>query len=267
MLLDALHSIRGLICGLPSERTSKSATPDQTRILLVDDHTLLGQALQDLLLAEGDFRIVGAVGSGEAAVALAAQTQPDIVLLDVEMPGGEPMRTVRRLRDASLQTKVIILSRYDDVQLMGDMLTVGACGYLHKSVSCAELLTVIRAVHRHNRRITVSASPQPAVTAVPPAEPLSEREREVLILVARALSNRQIAGQLSITEGTVKRHLRSVFGKLGAVSRIDAVNKATAAALLEGRRRHGSRRPAVADQQAAHVPIRTHRRRQGEPVG
>jgi two-component system nitrate/nitrite response regulator NarL len=214
-----------------------SGRTDQTRILLVDDHTLLRQALHDLLLTEDEFQVVGEAGNGDAAVALAAQTQPDVVLLDIEMPASEPLRTVRRLLHASPQSKVIILSMYDDLQLVRDMLAAGVSGYLHKSVSCPELVKAIRAAHGDDRRITISVSQEPAARVVPPAGPLSAREREVLTLVAKAMSNRQIAGELSITEGTVKRHLRSIFGKLGAVSRIDAVNKATAAALIDGRRR------------------------------
>jgi len=204
-----------------------SSMSSDISILVVDDHTLLREALSDILLAEQDFRVVGAAGDGDTAVALATQTRPDVVLLDIEMPPNQPARTVRRLHGASPTSKVIILSMHDDPQLVRDLLEIGICGYLHKSVGRRDLANAIRAARDDDQRVTILVSRETA-TQVSKAGPgvLTTRELEILALVAKAMSNRQIATQLAISEGTVKRHLRNVFGKLGAVSRIDAVNKA-----------------------------------------
>jgi DNA-binding NarL/FixJ family response regulator len=220
---------------------------DKIRILVADDHTLLREALCEVLVAEEDFHVVGAARDGEGTVSLAAELRPDIVLLDVEMPKSQPASTMRRLQRASPTSKVIILSMHDDAWLVNEMLTIGACGYLHKNVSRHDLVGAIRGVQHEDNRVTVSVSRETAVRADDRQQRLlSHRERQILTLVAQALSNRQIAVQLSITEGTVKRHLQNVFGKLDAVSRIDAVNKATTASLIHDRRpRRGYVRTAM----------------------
>jgi two-component system nitrate/nitrite response regulator NarL len=205
--------------------------PDRVRIVIVDDHTLLREALADVLRLESDIAVVGEAGDADEAVAVVRLTQPDIVLLDVEIPGGGPAEVTRRLTEASPHSRTIVLSMHDSPSLVREMLDLGVHGYLHKSVSRSDLAGAIRGVHHHGERVVLSVSP--AEHEAHGEEPglLSTREREVITLVAEALSNRQIAARLHITEGTVKRHLRNIFDKLGAVSRIDAVNKAD---LLEG---------------------------------
>lgn len=210
-----------------------STESDGVRILLADDHTLLREALREVLLAEDDFRIVGEAGDAASVVRLAMRTCPHIVLLDIEMPGNQPADTVRELLAASPDSQVIILSMYDDPWLVQQMLDIGIRGYLHKSVTRREVVTAIRDAVGGAQRVTVSVSQGVAGNEHSPTSLLSLREFEVLTLVARAMSNRQIGARLSITEGTVKRHLRNIFGKLGAVSRIDAVNKATSAAIIK----------------------------------
>ncbi len=211
------------------------STTVQTRtvgILIADDHTLLREAMRDVLLAEDDFRVVGEAADGESVVEVAARTQPDVVLLDVEMPRHHPVNTVQELLAASPRTRVIVLSMYDDPRLVQELLETGICGYLHKSVSRRDLVAAIRGACGDLKRVTVLVS-QGAFSQAPVASGgLSYREQEVLTLVASAMSNRQIAGKLCITEGTVKRHLRNIFGKLDAVSRIDAVNKAVSASII-----------------------------------
>ena len=199
--------------------------PDRVRIVIVDDHTLLREALGDVLRVEPDIEVVGQAGDAGEAVAVVRRTQPDIVLLDMEIPGGQPPEVTRRLAEASPHSRMIVLSMHDSPALVREMLDLGVHGYLHKSVSRQDLAAAIRGVHQ-GERVVLSVSP--AEHEAPDGEPgvLSTREREVITLVAEALSNRQIAARLHITEGTVKRHLRNIFDKLGAVSRIDAVNKA-----------------------------------------
>jgi DNA-binding NarL/FixJ family response regulator len=216
---------------------------DRTRVLIADDHTLLLDALSELLSMEADIEIVGKAGDADAVVTVAAQVQPDVVLLDVEMPGNPAAETMRRIGSVSPRTKTIVLSMYDDAPLVRELLAAGARGYLHKGVSRQDLVAAIRGVRRDPHRLIVSVSQNGFTTSsAPEGGPLSDRELQVLTLAARAMSNRQIAGQLAITEGTVKRHLRNIFRKLSAVSRIDAVNKAIAAALIDDpteRRRAG----------------------------
>jgi DNA-binding NarL/FixJ family response regulator len=204
-----------------------------TRILMVDDHTLLRQAVREILDAEPDMHVIAEAGSSDEAVQMAGRARPDVVLLDVEIPGDDVRMTTRRLARCSPTSRVLILSMYDEPQLVQDLLTLGVRGYLLKSVTRQELVSAIRCVRNDDGRVVLSVSRRSlAHTEGTGSNVLSSREVEVLVLCAQALSNAQIGARLSITEGTVKRHLRNVFAKLGAVSRIDAVNKAAAASLI-----------------------------------
>jgi DNA-binding NarL/FixJ family response regulator len=217
---------------------------DRTSILIVDDHALLREGLREILQRQDDMRVVSEAADSATAVALAEREQPDIVLLDIEIPGGTATGTVSEIRRRSPGSDVIILSMYEGPQLVQALLTAGIRGYLLKSVHWQELVAAIRAVRTDRQRVVlwVSSESLGHVRQCPSASTLSEREREVLALVAEAFSNGQIASRLSLTEATVKRHLRNIFVKLGAVSRIDAVNKAAELGLLAVRA--GLSRPA-----------------------
>ena len=214
---------------------------DRTRVLIVDDHMLVREGLRRILQAQDDMDVVGEAGDSAAAVAAAARERPDVVLLDVEIPGGEAAATVRKLREASPQSRVIILSMHEGPLLVQELLAAGIRGYLLKSIHWQELVLAIRTVHLDPDRVVLGVSGQSLRSAGQGAGDgamaLSAREREVLGLVGEALSNGQIASRLSLKEATVKRHLRNVFVKLGAVSRIDAVNKATELGLFPSPRR------------------------------
>jgi DNA-binding NarL/FixJ family response regulator len=210
------------------------------RIVVADDHTLLREAICELLGLEEGFEVVGEACDGEEAVELAARLRPDIMLLDVEMPRNVPTETVRAIRAASGATRVIMLTMHDSPQLVRDMLAAGVAGYLHKSIGRQALTAALRGaleVDRNGggRRLVMSVTQGSLMADQPPTKLISPRERQILVLVAAAFSNRQIASRLSITEATVKRHLRNAFEKLGAVSRIDAVNRAAAAGLIQTR--------------------------------
>jgi DNA-binding NarL/FixJ family response regulator len=201
---------------------------DRTTILLVDDHALVRDGLREILQTQKDMLVVGEAGDNASAVALATEKQPDIVLLDIEIPGGDVTTTVREIRTKSPQSRVLILSMYEGPQLVQALLTAGIRGYLLKSIHWQELVVAIRAVKADSDRVVLGVSRESLayVQQGPSRGTLSVRELEVLDLVAQALSNGQIASRLNLTEATVKRHLRNIFVKLGAVSRLDAVNKA-----------------------------------------
>jgi DNA-binding NarL/FixJ family response regulator len=204
-----------------------------TEILIVDDHALFREGIREILEAQPDLTVVGEAGDSETAVAAAAGLQPHIVLLDVEIPGDDVTSTVNRIRRLSPSSQVIILSMYDGMQLLRSLLAAGIRGYLLKSVHREELVSAIRTARADEGPILLAVSRESlAQVEGTSAETLSEREREVLGLAAQGLSNTQIGTRLSVAEATVKRHLRNVFVKLGAVSRIDAVNKAVAASLI-----------------------------------
>lgn len=200
---------------------------DPIAIVIVDDHALFRDGLREILQTQRDMVVVGEAGDSASAVALAVDRQPDIVLLDVEIPGAEVTDTVSQIRARSPRSRVLILSMHEGPQLVQALLAAGVRGYLLKSVRWQELVVAIRAVHSNGDRVVLGVSRESLarVPQGPPSGTLSARELEVLDLVAQALSNRQIAFRLNLTEATVKRHLRNVFVKLGAVSRLDAVNK------------------------------------------
>jgi DNA-binding NarL/FixJ family response regulator len=211
-----------------------------TTVMLVDDHVLVRDGLRGMLEAEADMVVVGEAGDSQAAVALAAEKKPHVILLDIEIPGDDVTVTVGRIHRVSPETQVLILSMYDGPHLLKRLLSVGIRGYLLKSVSMQELVAAIRSARSLDNRILLAVSRESLAHVHGPAQDvLSDREREVLELTAQALSNTQIASRLGLTEATVKRHLRNIFVKLGAVSRIDAVNKAIEASLISG----GNRAP------------------------
>ncbi|MGW2512584.1 response regulator transcription factor [Streptomyces scopuliridis] len=204
------------------------------RIVIADDHTLLRDALAELIRGMGDFDVTAAVGDAPAAIATAAEHRPDVLLMDIEMPGNEdPARTVRAVQAASPDTKIMVLTMHDDPRLLQSLLPLGIRGYLHKTATHHALVAALRDACSQDG-LTVSLPPRPRSEPDPRPRPdvLSPRELEVIALVAAGHSNRRAATQLGLTEGTVKRHLRNIFAKLGAVSRVDAVNKAVAAGLI-----------------------------------
>jgi two-component system nitrate/nitrite response regulator NarL len=208
---------------------------DPIRLLVVDDHAVLRSALCDMLRLEPDLDVVAEAGSGTAAVRLAAELRPDVIILDIQMPGQGALTTIAQLRGLHPAGQVLILSMHDDPPLVQRSLSLGAIGFIHKSATRETLLSAIRATREDTPQVVVSVlrqDPGPAAAGGADGAALSARELEVLALVATALSNRQVGTRLGISEGTVKRHMRNIFTKLGAVSRIDAVNKAIDGALL-----------------------------------
>lgn len=209
------------------------ATPTDQKItvLLVDDHVLVREGVREILSVEDDIVVVSEAADSEEAVAEVVRHHPDIVLLDVEIPGRHATETVARMRKLSPGTRIIVLSMYDGPQLLRRLISAGISGYLLKSVDRQELVSAIRSVYLTPDRMVLAISRE-SLAQTQSGNVLSAREIEIMELVVQALSNAQIAKRLHITEATVKRHLHAVFVKLGAVSRIDAVNKAVAASLI-----------------------------------
>ena len=204
---------------------------DRIRVLLADDHTLFREGIRQMLETDPRIRVVGGAADGEEAIHLARQTQPHVVLLDLQMPkkGGE--EAIRHLLRISSSPRILILSmRLTNEPFLRRLVAQGASGYVSKSASIEQLLAAV-----HNA-VECPRSPKgdEAIVVVAPKilgreegeDPLSGRELEVLLLAARGLSNRQIAGSLLLGEATVKRHLANIYFKMGVGSRGEAVNKA-----------------------------------------
>jgi DNA-binding NarL/FixJ family response regulator len=203
-------------------------------VVLVDDHALFREGVAELLASDRAFHVVAQGSNGAEALALVTEHRPDVVLVDVEMPGPDARVTVSRLRQENPDTQVIVLTMHDKPKLVWELLDQGASAFLVKTITRLELIAAVRSVvtSRGNVLLSVSRRTINHLDSPPPNAALSARELEVLRLAALAMSNAQIGKRLLITEGTVKRHLTNIYAKLGATSRVDAIRKATAARLI-----------------------------------
>jgi DNA-binding NarL/FixJ family response regulator len=204
------------------------------RLVLVDDHRLFRESLGALLAVHEGIDVVAEGANGEEAVRLTRLHRPDVVLLDVEMPGQSVLTSLVEIRSASPSTRIVVLTMHENTPLARQLLLRGASAYLIKTIGHHELVAAIRAAtDREQDLITLSVSRGGLVGLTAPGGPmLSEREVQVLSLVGKARSNAAIAAELRISEGTVKRHLSNINAKLGSTSRLDAVRRATRARLL-----------------------------------
>jgi DNA-binding NarL/FixJ family response regulator len=193
-------------------------------VLLADDHAMFRQGVREMLSTDEEIEVVGEAQNGREAVALAERLKPDVVLLDVEMPIMGARQAMERMLGNAPTPRVIIVTMHDDPRLVRELIGLGASAYLVKSATIEELHT---AVH------TAASSPAGNVV-IPPetlrntaeAEGISERELEVLLMVARGMSNQQIAISLHLSEATVKRHLANIYPRMGVSSRGEAVRMA-----------------------------------------
>jgi DNA-binding NarL/FixJ family response regulator len=217
--------------------------PDPIRILLVDDQRLMREGLRTLLELEPDLQVADEAGDGQAALDAYAALQPDVVLMDIRMPGMDGVEATRRLRDGWPGSRVIILTTFDDDASLFEGLRAGALGYLLKDVSGHDLAEAVRTVAAGGALI------EPSVTRrllaefarlAPPArpgeaglaEPFSERERDIVRLLAAGLSNREIADRLCLAEGTVKNYVTTILQKLGVRDRTQAALRARELGLI-----------------------------------
>jgi len=204
------------------------------RVILVDDHPVVRAGLAGILQAEPDVEVVGEAASATEAVTVARAQAPDVVLMDLRMPGGDGVMATAGVLEAAPSTRVVVLTTYEsDADILGAV-EAGAAGYLLKDASRAELVAAIRAAARGETVLAPSVATRlvDRMRHPHPADSLSPREVEVLRLVARGLSNAEIGRELYISEATVKTHLLRSFTKLGVSDRTAAVTSAIAAGLL-----------------------------------
>jgi two-component system, NarL family, response regulator LiaR len=196
------------------------------RILLVDDHSQIHRALAVLNTIYDDLEIVAHASNGREAVALCAEYQPDVIIMDVVMPEMNGIEATRIIHERHPAVKVLALSSFQDEDSVREMMSVGASGYVLKNSSLDELANSIRAVH--SSKVVLSAEITQALLEPKSKQPtaqesgLSERQMEVLKLVAKGLTNKQIADQLFVTEATVKFHMRNIMTLLNASGRVEA---------------------------------------------
>ena len=207
---------------------------NEIRVLLAEDQTLMRQGLRMILEFEPGFTVVGEAADGQAAETQALALRPDIVLMDVQMPGVDGVMATARIRAVLPETRVVVLTTFDDDTLVFDAIKAGASGYLLKDMPADELLAAIRRVHggesivqaRLAARLIGEFARQRAGGSVPsPYEPLGERERSVLRLLADGHSNRGIGERLGLSEGTVKNYVSAILTKLHAANRTEAARR------------------------------------------
>jgi len=192
------------------------------RVLVVDDHPVVRRGISDLIASEPDVEVVGAAGDGDTAVALTERLDPDVVLMDIEMPGVDGVAATHRIGTVAPRTAVVILTTFADRARITRALDAGAAGYLLKDAEPTELIDGIRTAAAGSTPISprVATSLAERDHTIPPA--LTPREREVLTLLADGLPNKQIARRLGIAEKTVKAHLTRVFAALEVTDRTQA---------------------------------------------
>ncbi|MGD2077027.1 MAG: response regulator transcription factor [Chloroflexota bacterium] len=207
-------------------------------LLIVDDHPVVRDGLIAILSTQPDFNVVEEAASGEHALTLFQQVQPDVILLDLEMPGMDGVEVIKRLRQMQPEVKIVVFTAFDTDERILNALQAGAKGYLLKGVPRSELFEAIRVVHGGGSLL------QPVVASrllnqlsgtetSGPAEELTPRESEVLQLLAHGKTNKEIATELVISERTVKFHISSILAKLGATNRTEAVTTAIQQGLVE----------------------------------
>ncbi len=210
------------------------------RLLLVDDHEIVRAGIKMLFMAEKDMEIVGEVGSGEGAIAAVEELKPDVVIMDVAMPGMSGIEATQRIKKACPETAVLALTMYEDEQYFFEMLNAGASGYIPKRAAPDDLVSAIRAVSQGNvflhstlakflmkEMVERSTDVEPAV-----AEELTPREQEVLTYIAEGYTNREIAEVLVISIKTVDRHRENIMQKLNLHSRVELVKYAIEKGLI-----------------------------------
>jgi NarL family two-component system response regulator LiaR len=202
------------------------------RVLIVDDHAILREGVRSLLTLQKDLEVVGEAADGAEALSVVAEKHPDVVVMDIAMPGMDGIEATRRLKETSPQSKVLVLTQHDNKEYIFSVLQAGAAGYVLKRAGGAELIAGIRGVYEEGaylpprvaREVVSHYVHPPAGEAGSPH--ISEREKEVLILIAEGKSNREIAEQLCLSVKTVMVHRGNIMEKLDIHSRTELVKYA-----------------------------------------
>ena len=213
---------------------------DRITILIVDDSAPFRDGMRAMLRREADMVIVGEAASGAEAVRLAAGQQPDVVLMDLQMPEGNGIEATRTIVTASPHIRVLVLTMFEDNDSVFAALQAGARGYILKGADKGEVLRAIRAVHNGEaifgpviaqRLVHYFAARQQPASAQPPFPELSDREREILTMMARGRANQEIADDLVVSLKTVRNHVSNIFAKLQVADRSQAIDLARQAGL------------------------------------
>ena len=210
-------------------------SPQPIRVMLVDDHAMVRRGLAAFLKVFDDLQLAGEAESGEVAIQLCAEVLPDVILMDMVMPGMDGAAATRAIRQQFPQVQVIALTSYKEGDLVKNALQAGAIGYLLKEISADDLAGAIRAAHSGHATLSPQAAQALVETTNQPPLPghdLTEREREVLALMVEGLNNTQIAGRLVVSPSTIKSHVSNILSKLGVASRTEAVTLALRRHLL-----------------------------------
>ena len=214
------------------------------RILIVDDHTLFRKGLESLLRSREDIEVVGTAGNGLQAIELARRTMPDAILMDVEMPECDGLEATRRIKRELPHIKIVILTVVEDAETVFEAIKSGAQGYLLKDLEVYQLYDMLDGLRKGNAPLSgeiaakilgefKKTDPGTGERAGKPTEELSERERSILQLLVDGKTNREIAGELVITENTVKTHLTNILEKLHLQNRIQAAVYAVRQGLVQ----------------------------------
>jgi DNA-binding NarL/FixJ family response regulator len=233
------------VVGKAKSAKEQPSSPDQAlRVLIADDHALFRRGLLMVLKQEDDIDVVGEAGDGQEAVQKAQELMPDVVLMDVRMPRRSGIEATSQIKDLLPHVKILMLTISDDEADLYDAIKAGASGYLLKEISIDEVAEAVRSVYAGQSRLSPSMASKLLTEFAAmskraderqqlPAPSLTEREMEVLTLVARGMNNRDIAKDLFISENTVKNHIRNILEKLHLHSRMEAVVYAVREKLLE----------------------------------
>jgi DNA-binding NarL/FixJ family response regulator len=201
-------------------------TTPPIRVLVCDDHAVVREGIRHVLEDEPDFVVVAEAANAQQALALAVEHRPDVIVLDVSMPGESGLRAAPKLREAAPESRILIMSMHDNAEYVREGVRAGASGYLLKDSASAELRLAVRAVHAGGSYFSTPAAQgltganddrddREGADGAPPIDVLTARERDVLAGIARGLTNKEIAAELGISHRTVETHRESLMRKLG----------------------------------------------------